>query len=677
MLLVGLLLLTTSIFFPPYHSAFVGDDYVQLGYVYPFVERPLHVYRVFDPYWLPWYYRPLQNVWFLANRLIFGLEPFGYYALQLLVHLLAVALVYRVARQFRLSRFAAVGSAALFAIHAHHVDVVAWISSIAIVLAAVFSLASLSAYLSYRQRPTKQVSTELVSSKPASPHRSLLLLTLVFFLLTLSTHEESFLLPPFLLLMRLASGDWRRSGFNLRSLLSSLKKAWPETAVFLIMFLALAVYLYWQFTRPNLTIDLGETPSSHWLVYLSPLPISQFVVATVDRYTRLTLFLPFLETQTYLVTYLVAIGMGVWFWRGGRVVRLGLLWTLLHLAFIYWALWSQKPNLYAGRHIYNASIGLVLAIGAAMDALIRRYGARTRPLRWPVRTVIKPVKVAIAMVITAVLLAHIYVVGLTQAVWLADTNEEKAAEQQMKQLLPAVSEQTHVFAYRFPITPSFLPAVTEIWYDQPIAALGGSFGLLEQHGRADPSFYVFDYDPEQKRLYNLMPELQAYDETIFLWSQTPRAEILSGTVPISETNPLPYRDIAIAGPPPDWRAAIPVQPPADGQWLSLVYVTTIPDHSVLQFALHKDFGNLPGEDGLVFRVRAQRPSGETDTLFETFITADEPGGEGSWLDVTIPLAAYWNEAVILRLETAAGADRQHDNGYWANPRIVIDQNEES
>src|SRR5690606_10344711 len=106
---------------------------------------------------------------------------------------------YRVARQLKLGVFTAVLAATLLAIHSHWVDVVSWLSSIAIVLAAVFSLATMSAWLSYLKRPSTRQ----------------LLLTLLFCLLTFLSHEESVLLPPFLLLMLLAErleiGDWRLS----------------------------------------------------------------------------------------------------------------------------------------------------------------------------------------------------------------------------------------------------------------------------------------------------------------------------------------------------------------------------------------------------------------------------------------------------------------------------------
>lgn len=139
--LIGLLLITLSSYFPPFAWAFVGDDYVQFDYIKEVIAHPWLSLALFNPYYLPWYYRPLQLLWFWLLEGAFHFTPHGYYWIELLFHALAVALVYRVARQLKLGAFMAVLAATLFAIHSHWVDVASWLSSIAIVLAGRFFLA--------------------------------------------------------------------------------------------------------------------------------------------------------------------------------------------------------------------------------------------------------------------------------------------------------------------------------------------------------------------------------------------------------------------------------------------------------------------------------------------------------------------------------------------------------
>ncbi|MFQ5421703.1 MAG: hypothetical protein ACE5EY_15225, partial [Anaerolineae bacterium] len=106
LIFIGLLLVTLIILMPPYADNFIGDDYFQLNRVMELAARPSAAWQVLNPFWQPWYYRPWQNGWILANRLIFGFNPFGYYWLQILMHLLVMALLYRVGRRFGFSRWA-------------------------------------------------------------------------------------------------------------------------------------------------------------------------------------------------------------------------------------------------------------------------------------------------------------------------------------------------------------------------------------------------------------------------------------------------------------------------------------------------------------------------------------------------------------------------------------------
>ena len=139
-ILVVLLLLAAWLYLPPFAFTFIGDDFMQQWRIRMFLDAPLQVVRVLRPGWTDWYYRPLQHAWFLANRLAFGLNPFGYYLLQAWWHTLAVALLYRLARGLRLPAWAALLAAALFAFNGQHQLTVNWISSIAIIMGGVFSL---------------------------------------------------------------------------------------------------------------------------------------------------------------------------------------------------------------------------------------------------------------------------------------------------------------------------------------------------------------------------------------------------------------------------------------------------------------------------------------------------------------------------------------------------------
>src|SRR5690606_24874348 len=89
---VGIILFAVALYIPPFDSHFVGDDYVQLEEVAPFLDQPLAAYQMFHPFWTTWYYRPVQNLTFLIARLLFELQPFGYYVVLAGWHALTIAL---------------------------------------------------------------------------------------------------------------------------------------------------------------------------------------------------------------------------------------------------------------------------------------------------------------------------------------------------------------------------------------------------------------------------------------------------------------------------------------------------------------------------------------------------------------------------------------------------------
>ena len=364
---IVIILVAALLYFPPYKWAWVGDDYVQFDYVLEFLKRPLSAIQLFNPYFLPWYYRPTQNLWFVGNRAAFGLNPVPFYWQMVLWHSLATAFVYRVLRQFGVRGYSAMLATALFAIHGHYVDVVGWNSSVAIVMAVVFSLASLSAYKEY-------LTAE--SAEGAEKHKGLVV-SFLFYVLALVTHEEAILLPLFLVVLTLLEGrKWRVS---------------KEPVLMLGTMLTLtAVSIFIQFNRPNLTIDISETPTNQWLELVSPLQMGQFVKDISLRYTLTANWDIAQGAAPLLLAIMVLLLLGAWFLLGNWTVRLGLIWVALHLGLIYATLWQSKPQFLAGRHFYQASFGLVLAIGASIDQVRQMDSPQIKAGRWRVSVVMVP-----------------------------------------------------------------------------------------------------------------------------------------------------------------------------------------------------------------------------------------------------------------------------------------------
>jgi len=142
-LLVGLVL---AAYGPALRAGFIwdDDDYV--------TENPLlHTPDGFERIWLsmdaPSQYFPLVYTAFRVEYGLWGLDPFGYHLINVLLHAANALLLWLLLRRLDIS--GAWFAAAVFALHPVHVESVAWITERKNVMSLFFSLASLLAWLRF------------------------------------------------------------------------------------------------------------------------------------------------------------------------------------------------------------------------------------------------------------------------------------------------------------------------------------------------------------------------------------------------------------------------------------------------------------------------------------------------------------------------------------------------
>lgn len=617
-LAAALFLLSMVIFLPPYRDAFVGDDYLHLGYIAEFLPQPTAALRVLDPLWTHWYYRPLQNLWFLFCRLLFGLNPFAFYFLQTLWHVVAASALLALAKKLRLPAGAAVMALALFVVHGQHHDVVAWISSIAVIMVTTFSLLSTLAYAHYLEEPAR---------------KRWLFLVALFTLLALLSHEEGILLPVFLLGARLVV--WRSRGMKRR-----------ERAFFVALAMGSLAFGLTHFLRPNNTLSLQSQNLAGWFSALHPYHLAEFLLAVPSRWlllnkstAGLTLY-AFIARQpilTLLAAGAILVLLVYAFWRGDRMVRLSLLWAIPHLAFLYLTLWLQKPELFAGRHLYSSWAFVALALADRGSRWYKQHSARQRHR-------------ALLTVLALFYALNTAVIGDDQRAWEAHTSHVTSVEEQMKALIPAVTADTAIYAHRFVLLPSFTPYAAAVWYGEP-GISGGSLDKLRVQGWLDDQSYLLDYDGE--RLHNLLPDLQVYGRSRILW-KTPGASLIgsgSGDGPTAT-----YSLLQVAGPEDARRLAIRVRQPTQG-WLALVYDLESNSGEFLST-------DVLGPPGTVFRVRLLVDD-EHMVLVKTVATTAET--VMSWQPLLIPLSVDGHLARAVLLDTRGPAEE----AYWTMPRVVM------
>jgi protein O-mannosyl-transferase len=129
------------------------DDHI---YVYqnPVINRGLSVAGVLGAFTHPhagnWH--PLTTISHMLDCQLFGLKAGGHHFANVLLHTMAVLLLFFVLRQMTGAFWPSAFVAAVFAIHPLHVESVAWVSERKDVLSAIFFLLTLGAYVRYARR---------------------------------------------------------------------------------------------------------------------------------------------------------------------------------------------------------------------------------------------------------------------------------------------------------------------------------------------------------------------------------------------------------------------------------------------------------------------------------------------------------------------------------------------
>jgi len=97
-------------------------------------------------------WHPLATISHMLDCQLYGLNAGGHHATNIVLHTIAVLLLFRVLRQMTGAVWKSVVVAALFAVHPLHVESVAWVSERKDVLSAVFFLLMLDAYARYARK---------------------------------------------------------------------------------------------------------------------------------------------------------------------------------------------------------------------------------------------------------------------------------------------------------------------------------------------------------------------------------------------------------------------------------------------------------------------------------------------------------------------------------------------
>lgn len=186
-IMLAILLATIAAYLPATHGGFIWDDdvYVSQNLLLRTAGGLARIWT--DPGATPQYYPLLHTLFWLEYR-VWGTNPVGYHAVNIVLHALSAILLLGVLRRLRFP--AAELTAFLFALHPVQVESVAWISEGKNVLSGVLYLASLSIALRYF------LPADAGAAKPR-----LLVQAFVLFVLALLSKSVTATLPVIILLI--------------------------------------------------------------------------------------------------------------------------------------------------------------------------------------------------------------------------------------------------------------------------------------------------------------------------------------------------------------------------------------------------------------------------------------------------------------------------------------------
>ena len=236
----ALCLLVAVSYFPALSGGFVWDD-VALP-----KSTPLHTWSGLAQIWFTprglirheAHYWPLLYTTFWLEHKLWGLTPLGYHLVNLLLHTGVVLLLWRLLR--RLEVPGAWFAAAVFAVHPLHVESVAWVMGRKDLLATVFYLSSMLAYVRFAEMPRGRRGKHY-------------LLAMALFVLGLLSKSIAITLPAALLLWH-----WWRHG---RVTLADFSRTLP----FFLVGLGIALAEYAYYVGHN-RISFAYTPLERGLI---------------------------------------------------------------------------------------------------------------------------------------------------------------------------------------------------------------------------------------------------------------------------------------------------------------------------------------------------------------------------------------------------------------------------
>jgi len=308
------------------------------------------------------YYRPMMTLGYLVGYKLFGLRPYGFHLISLLLHAAVVCLIFVLTQRLTGDRVWAFVAAAWFALHPIHTESVAWIAAVTDLEVTVFYLITFGLFLA-------------LPGPAGGRSERLLALMGGTFLLALLSKEQAMTLPA----LATVYEHFYREDRSETSLAQKLTR-------YGVLWLVGVVYVLFRLHF------FGALAPAQNLPGLTPFRVLLSAVALVGQYAwkllwpvRLCAFYVFHPSRSlldprFLAGLLVILAFTALFfvcWRSRerdvRFLSFAILWFFATLAPVLDAHWVGA-NVFTERYLYLPSVGIAWLIGLGAAKLWRRAG---------------------------------------------------------------------------------------------------------------------------------------------------------------------------------------------------------------------------------------------------------------------------------------------------------------
>lgn len=288
------------------------------------------------------YYRPLATASFALDTAIWGDEPAGFHATNLLLHLGACALLFFAVKRLTGRPLAAFAAAALFAVHPAQAEPVAYVSARADLACTLLALASFLFYLRGLERDT-------ISGR---------CLSWAFYLMALLTKITAGMLPALLAVhLVLVARKWER---------------WPRLLPYLaisLVFLAIRAAIVpvdaWEDVPPGARLAAaGPFIATYMRNAVFPFGLKAFY----DLPFRDSTFDP-VVIAAWVVVLCGLLAVALLWHRRQAMAAFGLTWFFAGILPVSGIVITLFPAFVADRYLYFPLAGLALAFGSLVEGI--------------------------------------------------------------------------------------------------------------------------------------------------------------------------------------------------------------------------------------------------------------------------------------------------------------------